>query len=172
MSKILSLPMMTTHLLHSVAFTGHRYYAFEQQARLGALLQELYTEGFRHFISGMAVGFDLAAAEAVIELRSRCGDVTLECTVPYEGFERGFSPEDAERFGRIVAEADTVTCLAGRYSEGVFRRRNDYLVDSCSLVVAWWDGSRSGTGYTVARARRQSRPVVNLYPSLQLDLGL
>ncbi len=91
----------------------------------------------------MAVGFDLAAAEAVIELRSRCGDVTLECAVPYEGFERGFSPEDAERFGRIVAEADTVTCLAGRYSEGVFRRRNDYLVDSCSLVVAWWDGSRS-----------------------------
>ncbi len=51
MSKILSLPMMTTHLLHSVAFTGHRYYAFEQQARLGALLQELYTEGFRHFKS-------------------------------------------------------------------------------------------------------------------------
>ncbi len=75
MSKILSLPMMTTHLLHSVAFTGHRYYAFEQQARLGALLQELYTEGFRHFISGMAVGFDLAAAEAVIEQPLRRCDI-------------------------------------------------------------------------------------------------
>ena len=70
--------------------------------------EEAYESGIRHFISGMAVGFDLAAAEAVIELRSRCGDVTLECAVPYEGFERGFSPEDAERFGRIVAEADTV----------------------------------------------------------------
>ena len=53
----------------SVAFTGHRTYRGAAADALRRTVGELYARGFRNFLSGMAVGFDLAAAEAVLELR-------------------------------------------------------------------------------------------------------
>ena len=55
----------------SVAFTGHRTYRGAAADALRRTVGELYARGFRTFLSGMAVGFDLAAAEAVLELRER-----------------------------------------------------------------------------------------------------
>lgn len=58
--------------LTTVAFTGHRTYDDEAAAALRAAVGELYARGFRTFFCGMAVGFDLAAAEAVLACRD-CG---------------------------------------------------------------------------------------------------
>ena len=55
--------------LISVAFSGHRTYRGDAAGALRRTLEELYARGFRTFLSDMAVGFDLAAAEAVLELR-------------------------------------------------------------------------------------------------------
>ena len=52
--------------LISVAFSGHRTYRGDAAGTLHRTLEELYARGFRTFLSGMAVGFDLAAAEAVL----------------------------------------------------------------------------------------------------------
>ncbi|MBP3455379.1 MAG: DUF1273 family protein [Alistipes sp.] len=152
-----------THLAISVAFTGHRYYDGRDDGVLCDRLERLYAEGYRRFVSGMAPGFDLAAAEAVAALRERHADAVLECAVPYPGFESGFAVKDCERFRALIAAADRVVYIGESYSPHVFHRRNDYLVDNCSLMVAWWDGRRSGTGYTVARARRMGRCVVNIF---------
>ena len=54
----------------SVAFTGHRTYRGAAADALRRTVGELYARGFRTFLSGMAVGFDLAAAEA--EIFSEC----------------------------------------------------------------------------------------------------
>ena len=161
---------MTAHLSISVAFTGHRYYDGRDDRVLCDLLERLYADGYRRFISGMAPGFDLAAAEAVVALRGRHGDVELECAVPYAGFDRGFAAGDGDRFRSLIAVADSVVYVAEGYSPRVFHRRNDYLVDNCSLLAAWWDGRSSGTGYTVTRARRMDKKIVNMYRSSQLEL--
>lgn len=58
--------------LTTVAFTGHRTYRGQAAAALRAAIGELYARGFRTFLCGMAVGFDLAAAEAVLACRD-CG---------------------------------------------------------------------------------------------------
>lgn len=161
---------MTAHLSIGVAFTGHRYYDGRDDGVLCDILEQLYDEGCRRFVSGMAQGFDLAAAEAVVHLRASHHDVELECAVPYPGFDRGFAPDDGDRFQTLLSVADRVTYVAERYSPRVFHRRNDYLVDNCSLLLAWWDGRPSGTGYTVARARRMQRRVVNIFSDDQLSL--
>ena len=71
-------------------FTGHRPEKLpwgddEADPRCRALKRKLadaveaaYEEGMRHFICGMARGCDLFFAEAVLALRERRGDVTLE----------------------------------------------------------------------------------------------
>ena len=53
----------------SVAFTGHQDYDGRADGILRAVVYRLWSEGFRFFLSGMACGFDLAAAEAVLAPR-------------------------------------------------------------------------------------------------------
>ena len=148
----------------SVAFTGHRTYRGAAADALRRTVGELYARGFRTFLSGMAVGFDLAAAEAVLELRERMPGVRLVAAVPFRGQEMRFSPADRERFRRVLAEADSVEVLAPAYHRGCYAVRNDFLVDNARVLVAWYDGSPGGTRHTVFRALRRGLEFVNLHP--------
>ena len=154
----------------TAAFTGHRTYCGQADALLGRLLEQLYGRGFRTFLSGMAVGFDLAAAEAVAALRVRHPDVRLVAVVPFRGQERRFRSADRTRWERIVAEADAVEFLAEGYHPGCYAVRNRHLVARASLVVAWYDGSPGGTQYTVREALRGGRELINLHPDVQLSV--
>lgn len=74
---------MTEDRLTTVAFTGHRTYGGQAAAALRATVGELYARGFRTFLCGMAMGFDLAAAEAVLACRdSETGLAFSPATVP------------------------------------------------------------------------------------------
>ena len=150
--------------LISVAFSGHRTYRGDAAGALRRTLEELYARGFRTFLSGMAVGFDLAAAEAVLELRGRRADVRLVAAVPFRGQEARFPQADRERFGRVLAAADAVEVLSPVYHRGCYAVRNDFLVDHARVLVAWYDGSPGGTRHTVSRALRRGLEFVNLHP--------
>lgn len=111
----------------------------------------------------MAVGFDLAAAEAILELRNELPEITLDAIVPFEGMERKFSEQDKARFRSILERADRSITLAPRYSAEVYAVRNNFLVDNSSAVIAYFDGSKGGTAYTVRRAIKQLHRYINLY---------
>lgn len=148
----------------TVAFTGHRNYDGCADAELSALLEELYQRGCRRFLSGMAWGFDLAAATAVIALRERYADVRLVAVEPYAWFGRLFRGEDAERYERVKAAADEVVVVGQDGGQMDYIARNDYLVDNASVVVAWWNGgSHGGTAYTMRRARKAKLECHNLF---------
>jgi uncharacterized phage-like protein YoqJ len=154
----------------AVAFTGHRTYRSEADEELRQLLEELYAEGARRYLCGMAWGFDLSAGEAVVQHKLLHEDVELVAVEPFAEFRSLFRGEDAERYDALIAAADC-RVVVGENNVGAYMRRNDYLVDHSSLVVAWWDGRRDGgTAYTALRARRKGREVVNLYPDPQLNL--
>lgn len=84
----------------SVAFSGHRTYCGDAADALHRTVGELYARGFRTFLSGMAVGFDLAAAEAVLELRGRRPMCRWSPRFPSGDQEARFPQADRERFGR------------------------------------------------------------------------
>ena len=155
---------MTADPRTSVAFTGHRTYRGGAADALRRMLEAFYDRGFRTFLSGMAVGFDLAAAEAVLEMGRRRAGVRLVAAVPFRGQENRFSPADRERFRRVLAAADAVEELSPVYHRGCYAVRNNYLVDHASLLVAWYDGSPGGTRHTVSRALRRGLEFVNLHP--------
>ena len=154
----------------AVAFTGHRTYRSEADEELRQLLEELYAKGARRYLCGMAWGFDLSAGEAVVQHKLLHEDVELVAVEPFAEFRSLFRGEDAERYDALLAAADS-RVVVGENNVGAYMRRNDYLVDHSSIVVAWWDGRRDGgTAYTAFRARRKGREVVNLYPDPQLHL--
>ena len=81
--------------MKTCAFTGHRPKGLgypESDERCTALKEELRSliirmieeEGVTHFISGMAQGVDMYAAEIVLELKKQYPQITLECAIPYE----------------------------------------------------------------------------------------
>lgn len=149
-----------------VAFTGHRTYRDEARETLPATLESLYARGYRTFLSGMAVGFDLAAAEAVLLLRQRHAEVRLVAVVPFRHQAVRFPAAQRLRYERILAATDEVEILSEEYHRGCYARRNDFLIDHAQTVVAWYDGlPQGGTHYTVERARARSREVINLHPA-------
>lgn len=156
---------------HTVAFTGRRSYRDQAADMLPVTLEALYRRGYRRFLSGMAAGFDLAAAEAVADFRTLRPDVELVCVVPFSAHPDRLSPADRVRYDRLIASAAEVVTVGERYAPDCYARRNDYLVDHAAYVVAYFEGRPSGgTYYTVRRAHRQHLPVENLFPDTQLVL--
>lgn len=145
-----------------VAFTGHRTYRGAADEQLRDTVMRLYERGARTFRVGMAKGFDLHAAEAVIALKAHHPDITLEAYVPWPGFSLHFAPGERVRYNDIMREVTITRYISHGYSADVFRRRNDMLVDGANMLVAWQERKRSGTGYTVSRAKRFGCEVINL----------
>lgn len=158
--------MISPDLNTVVCFSGHRYYVGtpEDEVRLAEAVQAAYTAGYRTFISGMARGFDLSAAEAVLRLRNaNRSDIELVCAVPFPNQSYSYPDADRARHDDIIAAANEVKVLSERYSHGCYYRRDDWMVDRSGRIICWYDGAASGTRYTVRRALASGLEIVNLF---------
>lgn len=148
-------------------FTGHRpdklpWGLVENSAECRKLriqiaiqLEALHSAGIAHFISGMALGCDLLFAEAVLAMREEYDDVTLEAAVPCDSQANSWPEEQKERYNAILSSCDTVTFVQHQYTPGCMLRRNRYMVDNSSVLLACFNGSSGGTMNTLLYARRQ-----------------
>lgn len=149
-------------------FTGHRpdklpwgeneqdYRCQNLKIRIMNAVEEAYSAGFRHFIVGMAQGADLYFAEAILAMRQRHGDVTLEAARPYEGQADAWSLRTRERYFRILDQADYETLVQHEYSKGCLIRRNHYMVDRSARIIAVYNGEpEGGTAQTLAYAMKK-----------------
>ncbi len=118
-------------------------------------LEALHSAGIAHFISGMALGCDLLFAEAVLAMREEYDDVTLEAAVPCDSQANSWPEEQKERYNAILSSCDTVTFVQHQYTPGCMLRRNRYMVDNSSVLLACFNGSSGGTMNTLLYARRQ-----------------
>lgn len=142
------------------AFTGHRpekLNATEESIRelLYCEIMASYIDGFRVFISGMARGVDMWAADIVLSLRENIEDMKLMCAVPYKGVERSWSEKDRREFERIIKSADHVVYVSKSYCPDCFHKRNWWMVDHAARIIAVWNGNPSGTQNTVVYAQRR-----------------
>jgi uncharacterized phage-like protein YoqJ len=146
-------------------FTGHRPEKLERSeaeivARLQKEIRQAIADGFQTFISGMAQGVDIWAAEIVLALRDEGTAIHLVCASPHEGFEKRWSQEWKERYQRVMAQADSVQFICNHYSRGCFQLRNKWMVDRSARVIAVYNGGPGGTRNTVEYAMRHSVPVI------------
>lgn len=132
--------------------------------RLGDVVDSAYESGMRHFICGMARGSDFYFAETVLELRKRHPEVTLEAAIPCASQSSGWRREEQDRWRALVALCDLETLIQEHYDAGCMLRRNRYMVDHSSLVIAVYDGTNGGTRRTLEYAIRQKVPFVDISP--------
>ena len=158
----------------SCCFTGHRpgklpWKYNENDTRCLALKRRLadavetaYEEGYRHFLCGMAMGCDLYFCECVLALRERHPEVTVEAAIPCPTQADTWPEVQRERYWRLVADCDFETMVSSEYAPSCMQRRDRYMVDHASLLIAAFDGSPGGTRYTVEYAMRRGLSIVDL----------
>lgn len=151
--------------LHRCCFTGHRPEKLntsekEVKAALRKQIDQAVHDGFTVFITGMARGVDLWAAEIVLDLRKRNKEIRLICAIPHNGFEARWSPSWQELYRYVLAEADLTRVISKGYHTGVYQVRNEWMVNHSTRVIAVFNGQPSGTKNTIDYAYRQGVPVV------------
>ena len=110
----------------------------------------------RHFLCGMATGCDLFFAEAVLKLREKLPDVTLEAAIPWEGQADGWPQAQRVRYDRVRASCDYETVVSKGYTPDCLMRRNQYMVDCSALLIAAYSGAAGGTRNTILYAMRRN----------------
>ena len=153
---------------HRCCFTGHRPEKLgvsekEVKVLLRKAIQQAIDDGYTTFISGMARGIDMWAAEIVLEERKSNESVKLICASPYEGFEKRWSDDEAKRYKEIMKKADFVKYVCEHYSKQCFQIRNVYMVDRSTRVIAAYNGTSGGTKNTIIYARQKQVEVINIF---------
>ena len=90
-------------------------------------------------------------------------DLHLICALPHPNFESRRSLTEKMRFNKITKKADIVKEISEHYFTGCYQVRNEWMIDRSNLVIAVFNGQKSGTKNTVDYATRRGVKVVNVH---------
>lgn len=131
-----------------------------------AIWNAVKNDGYRHFISGMALGIDTIAARLILKLRSVKPElgITLEAAIPCEGQDKLWTAAQQAEYTLLCSQADKRTVISKRYTDSCMHERNEYMVNNVSLVIAVTDGHPGGTMKTVRYAQSKNKKVIIIKP--------
>ncbi len=153
---------VTGHRSEKFPFSrGNDYMMGLYNRQLDREIGRLIDEGYHHFISGMAEGADLDFAVKILYARSIEGaNITFEGALPFQPspFER--KTEYTILRDQLLPMCDRVTTVSPSYDKFCYQKRNIYMVDHSDLVLAIWNGVRSGgTWNTIRYATQCGKPI-------------
>lgn len=161
---------------NTVCFTGHRSqklpWGFNEKDKRFLLTKEdtkkviekCVLNGKTHFISGMALGFDIMCAELVLDFKKKHPNLILECAIPFAQQEKHWKLEQQLRYQKIIKQADKIRCIYDHYTRFCTHERNKYMVNASSLVIALFNGQDGGTKQTLNYAKQQGKEIILITP--------
>lgn len=141
--------------------TGHRPEDCEEEEVVRRKIQQTLQEARPGIvISGMAAGFDLWLADEAITL-----GIPVWAARPWAGHTA--RTQDTELYAKVIGYADQVIAVtkSDEYAgPWVYHKRNEWMVDHATHILAYWSGKKTGGTYACLNyARKQSRPIRNIY---------
>lgn len=164
-----------------ITVTGHRpdklgswaeYEAITLPRLVDLARQEFTRLAPSHGITGMALGWDIACAMAFYER-----GIPYIAAVPFLDQDKRWNSRDRARYLEYIQKAKSVvyvdrlpkyqvgTLPPDTYHAAKMQRRNEFMIDHCTQVLALWDGSSGGTGNAVEYARKTGKPIINAWSS-------
>lgn len=150
-----------------VAGTGHRPdklrfgYSDEGATRLcGFAACELTKLKPTHIISGMALGWDIAIAEAAVAI-----GVPFTAAVPFRGQENAWPEKSRKHYRAMLLLAAKVVYVSDPpYAAWKMQARNVWMAKNCDMILALWNGTDGGTANCLEYARLVARkPIENAW---------
>lgn len=106
------------------------------------------------------------AAEIVLQLRDTLPsrEIRLWAAIPYDRQANGWSPEEQVRYRGILDRADRIEYISHDYFNGCLQKRNRWMIDQSTHLIAVYDGQPGGTKSTLDYARRKGLEITIIEP--------
>ncbi len=142
---------------NACAVTGHR----NLKTDLSLLLLKntfihLIKGGKDTFLVGMALGFDTVCFKVLEELRKEYGIRIIAC-IPCLEQAKYFSLKDKKEYDRMLSVADDKKVISENYNGYCMIKRNKFMVDNSSVLVAYLRENNGGTFRTVEYAKEKNK---------------
>ncbi len=154
---------------HTCCFTGHRPESLYKNADDGEVynsivkaVENAVSDGYTVFICGGSRGGDFLFADAVLYTKIRHPEIKLCIALACRDQASDWSREDRNEFSRLLDSADQIVCLSDRYTSGCMQKRNRYMVEQATLLIAAYNGTQGGTKYTYSYAAKKHLRIVNV----------
>lgn len=152
-----------------LAATGHRpdklggYDMERERALVYFATKCLETIGPKEVISGMALGWDQAVAEAAARL-----GLPFVAAIPFYGQDRLWTAPARARYEALLDRSDKVFAVAnGEPVPVAMQLRNQWMVDNSTHLLALWNGTPGGTHNCLRYAKGEGRKFTNVYDGWQ-----
>lgn len=145
-------------------FTGHRNFEHPKEIikeKTYDLINKAITKaGYTHFIVGGAIGFDMLVAEILLELRdNHYPRITIEIAMPCPNQDKYWNDTQKKKYVNILKRTDKKTLVSETYFKECMQKRNKYMVNNSSVVIAYWTGRPSGTKNTIDYAKNEGKEI-------------
>lgn len=151
-----------------VAGTGHRpnklggYSPFVFDKLVTIAMEYLESTTPELVISGMALGWDQALAQAAINL-----NIPLMAAIPCLNQESKWPLGSQLFYKSILSKAESIVWVSEEpYTKKCMNERNKFMVDHCNLVLAMYDGTKGGTHNCIEYAKSKDKQIINLFDKL------
>lgn len=116
-------------------------------------------------ITGMALGVDTIFAIAVLELKKEGYDIKLHCAIPCKNHSEKWCKKDKQLYNYLLSKADMVKIVSDEeYKPYLMQKRNEYMVDNSNMLIAVWNGSKSGTFNCIEYAKSRDKKIILIKP--------
>ena len=160
----------------TLAFTGHRPHKIggydenhptrvRVRAALTVGIERAVQRGFVTFIAGGAQGVDMDAALICLKM-----GLTLISALPFLGQEARWSAQSQRQYREILKHSKVIYVSEGGWRSPAdnpkYSKRDRWMVDHSSVLIACWNGTSGGTATTVAYAQTQPVKIWRINPTV------
>ena len=148
----------------TISFTGHRNILFSDDIKL-RLLSTLQTQilcGFDTFLLGMAKGFDLYCGNLLLSLKEKYPNIKIIAVIPCDNQTDGFSEIEKIYYKKILHSSFDIIQTGKSKTASSMKKRNRFLVDNSSMLIAYLLRHATGTFYTCNYAYKKPIKVINI----------
>ncbi len=150
----------------SVCFIGHRQLLVTHMpwlaTELKSVIVKLIEDGYTRFYTGSALGFDILAAQTVLELKETYPHIQLCLVLPCLLRTEGWDFVDKSTYEKIKRLADTTTYTSMNYTRWCIPKRNRYLVNHSSVCVCYLTQKKSKTYRMLRYAKLKRRKIIHM----------
>ena len=139
----------------SCAVTGHRKIKEDFNVKnVEIVFINLVKKGYKNFYVGMALGFDQECFKILEKLRKE-NEIKIIACVPCIDQAKKYSFKDKKEYERMLKESDKVELISREYTPYCMMKRNMFMVDNSSVLVAYLRENKGGTKNTVEYAKNK-----------------
>lgn len=147
-----------------LGFSGHRVIT-NYNATYLSIQNHLKELNPTSTISGGAIGSDQLFAVICIRL-----GIPIIIAVPFIGQENKWNESAKKQYYKILDKAKEVVIVSeGEYSNEKYQIRNEYIVNNCDKLLAYYNGSSSGTGNCFRYAEKINKEILIINPKVFIN---